>query len=73
MSPKKKSKKYVKIVFQPIENKPKYEAGSSSPIPEKPPARETARGSRIKKMPTVITQNWSTSVSVMDHIPPTTE
>jgi hypothetical protein len=31
------------------------------------------RGSRIRKMPTVITQNCRKSVRVMDHMPPRAE
>ena len=73
MSPKKNSKKYVKIVCPPMAKRPKYEPGSSPAIPENPPARAMLKGSRIRKMPTVITQNCRKSVRVMDHMPPRAE
>ena len=48
-------------------------AGSFSASPEKPPVLYSAIGSRMKKMPMVLMTNCTKSVSVIDHMPPSTE
>jgi hypothetical protein len=48
-------------------------AGRLALSPEKPPALINTAGSRMKKMPTVLMMNWTKSVSVIDHMPPSTE
>ena len=48
-------------------------ASSRSSSPVQPPAAERENGSRTRKMPTVMNTNCIMSVSVIDHIPPSTE
>ena len=57
----------------PIEVKLKKLASSFALMPEKPPAELIATGSRIARMPMVLMTNWAMSVSVIDHMPPSTE
>lgn len=51
----------------------KYEVGSASRIPSKPPALITAIGSSRSSTPMVFTTNCTMSVMVMDHMPPSVE
>ena len=48
-------------------------AGSLSASPLTPPVLYSAIGSRMKKMPMVLMMNYTKSVSVIDHMPPSTE
>ena len=47
--------------------------GSAACRPAQPPARLSTIGSKRKKIPTVLITNWTKSVSVIDHMPPSVE
>ena len=65
--------KYVRMVSPPIAVNDVASAGSLSASPLMPPVLYSATGSRMKKMPMVLITNWTKSVSVIDHMPPSTE
>ena len=65
--------KYVRMVWPPIAVNDVASAGSLSASPLNPPVLYSAIGSRMKKMPMVLIRNCTKSVSVIDHIPPSTE
>ncbi|CAM5621529.1 hypothetical protein SGRI78S_05893 [Streptomyces griseus subsp. griseus] len=60
----------MKIVSPPMPSGSKYSVGSWAFISPKPPALTTAIGSRSSSTPMVLTTNWTMSVSVIDHMPP---
>ncbi len=65
--------KYVRMVSPPIAVNDVASAGSFSASPLMPPVLYSATGSRMKKMPMVLTRNCTKSVKVIDHMPPRTE
>lgn len=66
-------RKYVRMVPPPIEVNSKWVPSSFAAIPPNPPADTSATGSSTNRMPTVLITNCAMSVSVIDHMPPSTE
>jgi hypothetical protein len=48
-------------------------AGSPENSSPRPPDFESTTGSMMRKMPIVWMKNWTKSVSVIDHMPPSIE